>query len=195
MAGDNFRVLQCEPTSRLEDGTVAFLDIIALKHGFSLLQSLGGMPAVQVQPPLSQHRLLCCSTLPTTPSTCIAYLRTTIVLTTTALTTNHPRVTQAHVWSLTAWTYTQLCALMHSNGAPLVTIFGHHAAPDARKTQGGILNFEILQDDGTPVSYRSVQEASAEAGFHLRTGAECNPGACYTYLGLTEAGALLGLLG
>ncbi len=48
VAGDNFRVLQCEPTSRLEDGTVAFLDIISLKHGFTLLQSLGGMSAIQV---------------------------------------------------------------------------------------------------------------------------------------------------
>lgn len=48
VAGDDFRVLQCEPTSRLEDGTVAFLDIIALKHGFAMLQSLGGMTAVQV---------------------------------------------------------------------------------------------------------------------------------------------------
>lgn len=48
VASDNFRVLQCEPTSRLEDGTVAFLDIISLRHGFSMLQSLGGMPAVQV---------------------------------------------------------------------------------------------------------------------------------------------------
>lgn len=48
VAGDDFRVLQCEPTSRLEDGTVAFLDIIALKHGFGMLESLGGMGAVQV---------------------------------------------------------------------------------------------------------------------------------------------------
>lgn len=72
-----------------------------------------------------------------------------------------------------------------------MTVFGRHAEADARDTQGGILNFEILQDDGMPVSYRAVQEASASAGFHLRTGAECNPGACYSYLGLTEAGAAL----
>ncbi len=101
--------------------------------------------------------------------------------------TPHPP-TQAHVRSLTAWTYTQLHALYHSNGAPVVQIFGRHGAPDAAHTQGGILNFELLQPDGVPFSYREIQEASAAAGFHLRTGSECNPGACYSYLGLTEAG-------
>lgn len=45
--GDNFHTLKCEPAERLEDGTVAFLDILALRHGFEMLQRLGGMPAVQ----------------------------------------------------------------------------------------------------------------------------------------------------
>lgn len=35
-------------------------------------------------------------------------------------------------------------------------------------------------------SYKSFEVAAAEAGLHVRTGAECNPGACYAYLGVRE---------
>lgn len=39
---DAWHVLSAAPAG-LEDGTLAFLSIIALKHGFNLLRSLGGM--------------------------------------------------------------------------------------------------------------------------------------------------------
>jgi molybdenum cofactor sulfurtransferase len=39
--GKRFHKLRSSISSRLEDGTVPFLDIIALDHGFDLLQSLG----------------------------------------------------------------------------------------------------------------------------------------------------------
>lgn len=55
-----------------------------------------------------------------------------------------------------------------------------HATP---QVQGGILNFEPLSPDGQPLSYRAFEREAAAAGFHVRTGAECNPGACYAYLG------------
>lgn len=42
-ASDNFHVLKCKPSDKFEEGTVAFLDIIALKHGINLINSLGGM--------------------------------------------------------------------------------------------------------------------------------------------------------
>lgn len=44
---DNFHTLKCKPTDRLEDGTVAFLDIISLKHGFAMLENLGGISKIQ----------------------------------------------------------------------------------------------------------------------------------------------------
>jgi len=59
--------------------------------------------------------------------------------------------------------------------------------PRREKVQGGIVNFEVLGADGGVLSYREIQQAAGEAGFHLRTGAECNPGACYKYLGLQDA--------
>lgn len=139
VARDNFHVLKCEPAERLEDGTVAFLDIIALRHGFELLKALGGMTSVQ-----------------------------------------------AHVACLTQWLYSRMKACAHSNQAPMFHIFGKHGAPNVSEVQGGIVNFELLQPDGSIFSYRTFQKESADAGFHLRTGSECNPGACYLYVGIKE---------
>jgi hypothetical protein len=35
-------------------------------------------------------------------------------------------------------------------------------------------------------SYKAFELAAAAAGIHVRTGSECNPGACYSYLGVGE---------
>ncbi|KXZ42547.1 hypothetical protein GPECTOR_136g630 [Gonium pectorale] len=118
---------------------VAFLDVIAVKHGLNMLNRLGGIYKVQ-----------------------------------------------AHVAALTEWLYTRLASLRHSNGAPMLAIFGKHHMPNHRKVQGGILNFELLRPDGSIFSYKTFEREAATAGFHVRTGAECNPGACYNYLGVQE---------
>lgn len=47
-SADDFHVLKCRPSERMEDGTVAFLDIASLRHGFNLMQNLGGIGAIQV---------------------------------------------------------------------------------------------------------------------------------------------------
>ncbi|EFJ44557.1 hypothetical protein VOLCADRAFT_64703 [Volvox carteri f. nagariensis] len=135
---DNFHVLKCRPSDRLEDGTVAFLDVIAVKHGLNMMAKLGGIAKIQ-----------------------------------------------AHVACLTEWLYSRLASLRHSNGAPMLAIFGKHHMPNHR--QGGIVNFELLKPDGSIFSYKTVEKEAAGAGFHLRTGAECNPGACYNYLGVQES--------
>ena len=44
---DRFHVLKPRPCERFEDGTVPFLGIAALKHGFAALQKVGGMAAIQ----------------------------------------------------------------------------------------------------------------------------------------------------
>eukprot|EP00192_Tetraselmis_astigmatica_P006998 CAMPEP_0117665662 /NCGR_PEP_ID=MMETSP0804-20121206/9940_1 /TAXON_ID=1074897 /ORGANISM="Tetraselmis astigmatica, Strain CCMP880" /LENGTH=786 /DNA_ID=CAMNT_0005473111 /DNA_START=68 /DNA_END=2428 /DNA_ORIENTATION=- len=139
-SADNFHVLKCQPAERLEDGTIAFLDIIALNHGFNYTDMLGGVARIQ-----------------------------------------------AHVQCLTDYLYKALKSMKHSNGNPMAVIFGKHDHPDKEKVQGGIVNFEVLGADGGVLSYREIQQAAGEAGFHLRTGAECNPGACYKYLGLQDA--------
>mmetsp|Transcript_19003 Transcript_19003/g.53201 ORF Transcript_19003/g.53201 Transcript_19003/m.53201 type:complete len:843 (+) Transcript_19003:23-2551(+) len=138
--GDNFHTMKCKPSDKLEDGTVSFLDIISLRHGFDFLDKLGGVSQVQ-----------------------------------------------AHTEALRSWTYDALSSLRHSNGAPMVEIYGMHAHPDRKQRQGPILNFQLKAPDGSPLSYRTFEREAAEAGFHVRTGAECNPGACYAYLGVRES--------
>lgn len=41
-ASSDFYVLKCNPSERLEDGTVAFLDIAAVPYGLEFMESLGG---------------------------------------------------------------------------------------------------------------------------------------------------------
>lgn len=45
--------------------------------------------------------------------------------------------------------------------------------------QGSTLNFQLLSPSGHLHSYRAASAALAEAGFHMRCGCTCNPGACY----------------
>eukprot|EP00803_Ostreobium_quekettii_P001179 evm.model.scf_2321.2 EVM.evm.TU.scf_2321.2 scf_2321:18238-20607(-) len=136
---DNFHILKCRPSDRLEDGTVAFLDIVLLKHGFNMLDRLGGIAKIQ-----------------------------------------------PHVMCLTEWLYERLQALKHSNGQPLVRVFGKHDNPDHRDVQGCILNFEVLKPNGEAFSYKTFEVEAAKACFHIRTGVECNPGAAYNYIGIED---------
>ena len=44
----DFHVLKCRASDKFEDGTLPFLDIISLQHGFDFLErTLGGVAAVQ----------------------------------------------------------------------------------------------------------------------------------------------------
>jgi len=131
----DFHILECEPSSKLEDGTIAFLDIVTLKHGFNAMKRVGGITRIQ-----------------------------------------------AHVRALTEYAYDSLSALKHFNGKPLLNIFGNHHLPNRHDIQGGILNFNVMDSKGDPIGYTRVQKESAAAGFHIRTGSSCNPGACYNNL-------------
>eukprot|EP00798_Chlamydomonas_sp_ICE-L_P024132 gene24132-9714_t len=135
---DDFHVLKCRPSDKMEDGTLSFLDILALTHGFQMLKKLGGVKRVQ-----------------------------------------------SHTAALTDWTYNALSNLKHPDGKPVLKIFGKHDAKD-KEVQGPIFNFNVMKADGSVYSYKAFEREAAEAGFHVRTGAECNPGACYSYLGVVE---------
>jgi len=159
-SADDFRVLRCRPSDRLEEGTVSFLDAAALKHGFAALERVGGMRAVR-----------------------------------------------AHVAALTGWLYRELSGMRHSNGAPMVKLFGKHDAAFGEGesesesagggagagesggeggVQGGVFNFQALRPDGRVFSYRTVEREAAAAGLHLRSGQACAPGAALHYLGVAE---------
>jgi molybdenum cofactor sulfurtransferase len=87
------------------------------------------------------------------------------------------------VRSLQAWLYGALRALRHANGAPLVRLFGAHAAQDFSR-QSCIFQLLVLTPEGEAVSAEEVEVAAGAAGLGLRTGCMCNPSQCIHDLGI-----------
>lgn len=148
---------------RFEDGTLPFLDIVALQFGLRVFKDLGGTPAVE-----------------------------------------------RHAHAVSRYAYERLAALRHSNGAPMVRVFGAHARVEAdgyerggKKAagmgtlprgmdrrplgQGSTINLLLLDPQGEVRSYRSAGLRMAQAGLHVRVGCTCNPGECYRAVGVTDA--------
>ncbi|MEH1164276.1 aminotransferase class V-fold PLP-dependent enzyme [Micromonospora sp. CPCC 205539] len=74
---------------------------------------------------------------------------------------------------LTDWLLGRLTALRHRTGQPLVQVYG----PTTGEGRGGTVTFNFRHPDGSLVDERLVARESAAAGFSLRTGCFCNPGA------------------
>ncbi|WP_042421984.1 aminotransferase class V-fold PLP-dependent enzyme [Streptacidiphilus anmyonensis] len=79
----------------------------------------------------------------------------------------------AHVTGLTGRLLDALRDLRHSNGAPLVRVYG----PEDTDRRGGTIALNILDPDGHVVDERAVGRDSSARGISLRTGCFCNPGA------------------
>ncbi|KAH3759793.1 molybdenum cofactor sulfurase [Pelomyxa schiedti] len=90
-----------------------------------------------------------------------------------------------HVWTLTRYLYDQLSVMEHDNGNPVFVIYGKHELNDPN-VQGSILNFNVLDPAGNYVGYSTIQDITAKANIHIRTGCNCNPGACFDYLHLSS---------
>jgi hypothetical protein len=82
----------------------------------------------------------------------------------------------AHTSSLQEWTYAALRQLRHSNGKPLVQLFGRHSDPSR---QSCIFQFLVLQPDGAATSqvWRSCGVSCTELQC-LRLMPICNIHAC-----------------
>ncbi|HSX02066.1 MAG TPA: aminotransferase class V-fold PLP-dependent enzyme [Candidatus Saccharimonadia bacterium] len=87
------------------------------------------------------------------------------------------------VMCLTSWLLTELTALRHSNGRPMVEIYGPHNTAG----RGATIAFNFLDPDGRIVDERLVDQAAATAGLSLRTGCFCNPGSGEVAFGLAPA--------
>lgn len=125
---------------RWEDGTLPFLNIMALRHGLREMERLGGIDAVE-----------------------------------------------DHVHCVGTLLSEELRALQHSNGRPLVRLFGRHGNETEDFKQGATANFLILKPDGQEVfSYKTASVELADGGFHVREGCMCVPGICYASLGLKD---------
>jgi len=78
----------------------------------------------------------------------------------------------ARVMALTGWLLEQMTGLMHSNGAPLMHIYG----PSQPGARGGTIAFTLCDPAGEEFDFRRVEAAAAERLISLRTGCFCNPG-------------------
>jgi molybdenum cofactor sulfurtransferase len=89
---------------------------------------------------------------------------------------------QARVRCLTDWLITQLLALRHANGRPMVRLYG----PASMEQRGGTVTLNFYDPGGHLVDYRRIEELAAEVNISLRTGCFCNPGAGETAEDLSE---------
>ena len=77
------------------------------------------------------------------------------------------------VMCLTGWLLDKLLALYHSNGTPLVQVYGAHDC----QMRGGTIALNFLNPDGSIVDERIVEQRASKELLSLRTGCFCNPGA------------------
>lgn len=85
------------------------------------------------------------------------------------------------VAGLTGWLLAELISLRHSNGAPLVRIYG----PTDTESRGGTIAFNFYDPDARLVDYHKVEQLANGFNISLRTGCFCNPGAGELAHGLT----------
>jgi molybdenum cofactor sulfurtransferase len=100
---------------------------------------------------------------------------------------------QEYVSALGAYMSLRLKSLQHSNGKPLLKLFGKHYECDMEKRNNGseerqssIANFHILKPNGDLFSYRTASRVFSAAKFHVRDGCMCNPGSCYMASGVRD---------
>jgi molybdenum cofactor sulfurtransferase len=91
-------------------------------------------------------------------------------------------VIHERVRTLTSWLLGALRSLEHSNGVPLVRLYG----PTRADARGGTIAFNLADRDGHLVDHALVDARAAAARISLRTGCFCNPGAGELALGLTR---------
>jgi len=77
-----------------------------------------------------------------------------------------------HVTDLCDWLLTQMGSLAHSNGAPMVQIFG----PETTDRRGATIAFYLLDPEGAVYDVQRIEALAGEQLISVRTGCFCNPG-------------------
>jgi molybdenum cofactor sulfurtransferase len=96
---------------------------------------------------------------------------------------------QTRVRCLTGWLLSQLLALRHGNGRPMVRLYG----PATTAQRGGTVTMNFYDPEGLLLDYRRLEELAGEQRISLRTGCFCNPGAGETAEDLSEDDMRAGL--
>jgi selenocysteine lyase/cysteine desulfurase len=91
-------------------------------------------------------------------------------------------VIHERVYSLTGWLLENLISLRHSNGVPLVRVYG----PTTLDRRGGAVTVNFYDRDDQPLDHRFIEQRANEVNISLRTGCFCNPGAGEVALGISR---------
>lgn len=89
----------------------------------------------------------------------------------------------ARVMCLTGWLLDALTDLRHSNGNPIVRIYG----PRGTKMRGATIALNVFDAADALIDSNVVEQHANAAGISLRAGCHCNPGAREIALGYSEA--------
>ena len=84
---------------------------------------------------------------------------------------------------LSGWLLDNLQALRHSNGLPLVRIYG----PLNSRQRGGVVTMNFYDPQDRFLDHRLIEAEASKANISLRTGCFCNPGGGEIALGLSRA--------
>jgi selenocysteine lyase/cysteine desulfurase len=86
------------------------------------------------------------------------------------------------VMCLTGWLIDRLEALRHSNGSPLIQLYG----PANTHLRGGTVQVNFFDPDGRMHDCYSLEKLANEERISLRAGCHCNPGAREVALGFSR---------
>jgi molybdenum cofactor sulfurtransferase len=86
------------------------------------------------------------------------------------------------VMCLTGWLIDQLLALRHTNGSPLIRLYG----PPNIQARGGTVQVNFFDPEGRLFDCNDVERLANEERISLRAGCHCNPGAREIALGFTK---------
>ncbi len=84
---------------------------------------------------------------------------------------------------LTGWLIDQLIALRHSNGSPLIQLYG----PPNTDQRGGTVQVNFFDPDGELFDCTDVEQMANAQRISLRAGCHCNPGAREMALGFNQS--------
>jgi molybdenum cofactor sulfurtransferase len=86
------------------------------------------------------------------------------------------------VMCLIGWLIDQLLGLRHSNGSPVIRLYG----PPNTQMRGGTIQVNFFDAQGNLFDCTDVERLANEERISLRAGCHCNPGAREVALGFTQ---------
>jgi molybdenum cofactor sulfurtransferase len=91
-------------------------------------------------------------------------------------------VIRERVHCLTGWLLDRLTEIKHSNGVPLVRVYG----PTRMEGRGGAVTVNFYDQKDRALDHRFIEEQANKVNISLRTGCFCNPGAGEVALGISR---------